>query len=95
MSDQTFFLDYEGMHAAHSRLHSRASDLSGAAAQVAAASTCSPEVVSALIDDLRDAAAGRMYAYSDSLSMLAQLVDDAVTVFNQYDAELAAAGPGR
>ena len=80
-----FYLDNSGAGLAARRFGDRAHALSGAAAGLVGCSTCSVEPVSALIDDVISAATGRMYAVSDELSMLAELVEDTVTVYNELD----------
>lgn len=80
-----FYLDYEGAGSASSRFARRSRDLSGAAGQLTGASTCGVERISALVDDILEASTGRMYGYSDELSVLARLVDDTIEVYNQLD----------
>ncbi|MEP7089421.1 MAG: hypothetical protein ABI776_04870 [Nocardioidaceae bacterium] len=80
-----FYLDNAGAGAAAGRFSGRADALSGAASSLVGSSTCSSEPVSSLVDDVIAAATGRMYAVSDELSMLAQLVDDTITVYNELD----------
>jgi phage-related minor tail protein len=80
-----FYLDHQGAGVASGRFDDRADALSGAATALVGASTCSTEQVSALVDDVIEAATGRMYAISDELSMLAKMVDDTIRVYNELD----------
>jgi hypothetical protein len=85
-----FYLDNQGAGAAGRRFADRADALSGAATDLVGASTCSTEQVSTLVDDVIEAATGRMYAISDELSMLAELVYDTITVYNELDVTYSA-----
>ena len=80
-----FYLDNQGAGLAGRRFRRRGTALSGAATALVGSSTCSAEPVSALIDGVISAATGRMYAVSDELSMLAGLVQDTITVYNELD----------
>lgn len=79
-----YFLDYEGAHNAKAQFKARSVDLSGAAHDVEPAGLTTGQVT-VLAEQLMIACAGRMYAYSDELSMLTQLVEDVVQVTNQVD----------
>ena len=83
MADR-FYLDNEGAGNAAQRFSRRAADLSGAAGVLAPRDSASGEVAD-LVDAVVLAATGRMYAFSDELSMLAQLVDTTIEVFNDLD----------
>lgn len=81
-----FYLDNQGAGIASTRFSRRANDLSGAATDLQR-TDCSGAQVAQMIEAVVAAGTGRLYAFSDELSMLAQLVDETIVVFNELDVE--------
>jgi len=81
-----FFLDNTGAGNAATRFGRRAADFSGAAEELQA-TQCRAGEVAGLVDSLMTVVQGRLYAFSDEMSIMAALVDDTVTTFNQLDVE--------
>lgn len=89
MADE-YYLDYQGADSAARRFQRRATDLSGAASGLLPVACLADEALDEAATVLR-AFSGRLFAYSDELSMLSTLVDGAVRVTNQVDVDLTLA----
>ena len=89
MSDE-YFLDYDGAENAASRFGRRSVDLAGAAGQVLPQGVPGSQALTA-VANLERAFSGRMYAYSDELSVLSDLVSEVVAVTNDVDVNLSLA----
>lgn len=95
MADE-YFMNYEGADSARSRFSHRAVDLAGGAAEVMPSFEFRDMFLvfnSALsaADTLQRAFAGRMFAYSDQLTVMSEHVDGAVRVTNDVEVDLTLA----